>query len=856
MRRRIVAVGIVVACALVASAKVITDGSLVTTPTINVTPQGSGAMAGSAQFLISTPGTTNVTVDHLGQDPTNCPDPGINVTSTAGFTVMPSVPHTTIVVCPATSFLGMRRCEFHAYDSTNTALTDFMEVCLTWAMQTLTASTSSLTFTNIPVGTLSAPQTVTIKNIGAPLTGTLQLQIDHDLPNDYVVGAPCAMNNNGCDVAGQMLANNGSVDITVYCKPTTTTPPPANLWVSLGGATLPTPIQLSCSGTSSSGAVIDLTTTPSPLDVGQVEVTGGNTASGTVHVQNVGTSVLTIAQNGITIMGAGTDWTYTLAGTCTTLPCDLQPNASTDVTVTLDPSVIGSRTATFQVVSNATSGQSSLQIYGTGKGATLEDLTDPTTIDFGYVPKNGTATAMIHLVNRGNRDLTDVTVSVSPATGFSTSPANPVTVTDTATTTVLLTCSPNGSTSTLMTTFTASAPDTVNNTPVTITATCTGTDAALVASPASIPFGEIRRDRPAPTPKTIELKNVSTQPLMLSGNPELMPGVPALTLTPPSSLSIGANSMQQITLSVSTAADADLTSTITATDDVDSGYTLQIPVTGKVVTPAASVPATLDLGTFCVNQETTASTVVLTSTGTGKFYLPNAPVMMMGGSSPFQLALKAPLTYPALLAPTESASVDIKPKRQAQALPVHDTIEWSTDIMGAPQPTTQVSASFLDDGAAIAPASLDFGQVPVHVQNQDALSVTVQNCSTSALALSGVIDDPAFTFDTTQFPSSLMPGQTATFGVLFEPTKIQHYDGTLTISTVPATQTMLMVKLSGDGIASDGGGDAGPGSGNGLSDTSFYACSCRTSSPVGGLPIVLALGAIILRRRRGSSSAR
>jgi hypothetical protein len=855
--RRPISIAIVLGCTVGAwAAGGADDGALVATPSIGVHMQASGA-AGTQSFVLATGGSADVVVDHVVQD-ASCADPALVLGNSNGFTVSSTSPHGETVSCPATATDGMRRCLFDAVDSGGTTLASFLAVCVAYGTQPLTPAPPSLAFANVPVGSLSAPQMLTIHvgtGIGM-LAGKLQLQIDQDLANDYVVGAPCSQNNNGCDPGLVSVPAGGSFPLAVYCKPSSATPPAANLYVSIGGATLTAPIQLTCAATATTGAAIDVTTTPSPLDVGMVEVTGGATGSGTVHVKNVGTMPLTIT--GITIAGAGSDWTYAVAAPCGGLPCAIDAGATNDVGVELDPSQIGTRNATMQLMSNASNGQQSVLLYGTGTGATLElDPADPTSIDFGLVPKNGSATLPIHLIDRGSRDLSDAMASLAPATGFSVAPANPVTVSAQTGATMMLTCAPAGSTSQLQTTFTASAPDTVNDMPVVITATCTGTDAALVATPPSVAFGQIRTGDPSPM-KTIELDNTGMTQLMLAGDPTMDPDVPAITLTPPTSLTIAARGSQPLGMAVSTGADGELATSITTSDDVDSGYTLQIPITGQIVTPAVTVPASVTLGTFCVNQPTSPATITLVSTGTGKIAMPTAPAMALAAGSPFTVAERAPLVYPAILTPGDTAQVDVQPRRASLAGMVSDTLEWATDIPDDATPTTAVTAMFLDDGAAIAPASLDFAAVAVHLPPNDTMPVTIQNCSDSAITLTATIDQP-FAFDGSEFPSSLNPAQTATFGVSFEPTKIQHYTGYLNIVTQAANEGMLTVKLDGDGIAGDMGGDGSGGSNGGTPTTSFYACSCTSSSPGGGLPIVLAFAVIVVRpwrRRRGSSSPR
>ena len=845
MRRRLLAVAIVLGAALAAWAAGGGDGTVTSAPTIGVALQAAGAGT-TITFQLATPGSAAVAVAGIAQDPSSCDDPTIHVQSAAGFTLMPGQPHAETVACPGAA-PGMRRCLFHARDAADSDLASFLAVCVSYTAQALSASPPSLAFGNVSVGATTPPQTVTFTNTGSPVSGPLQLQLDDDLDGDFVIQAPCPQDGAGCDAGTVALAHGATLAVQVACRPTTASPPAAHLYASIGGTTLGSPVALSCVAAPVNGPAIALTTTPAPLDLGAIEVTGSGTATGIVHVRNVGGAMLSIS--GVSVTQVGTDWSASFAPPCSGATCDIPPGGANDLAVTFDPSALGARPATLQIMSNAGNGQATVALAGRGLGATLEDLVDPLTIDLGDVPKAGITSPPyeLHLVNRGNRDLTDATVTLSPTSGFQVMPASP-TVSHTAGATVGLVCMPGGATGPLSTTVTVSAPDTVTAAPLVFTATCTATDAALVASPSTLPLGEIRTGTPLPA-QTIALENVSSSPLTLDGPPALSPAVPALSLTGPAMLSIPAGGgSAAVKLSVATGSDADLTTQITATDSADSGYTLAVPVTGKVVTAAASAPASIELGTFCVGQQTTPTTVALTSSGTATIELTAAPQLAMGAASPFQLAPKAPDTFPALLAPGETAAIDVQPVRRAQPGAVSDFIEWETDAGTAGPAMTAVSATFLDSGAAIAPASLDFGEVDVHLASHDSMPVTIQNCNDTPLALTATIDEP-FAFDATELPASLMPGQTATFGVSFHPAEITHYEGHLRIATNGATDGMLSVKLVGDGVAGPGGGDGGGGPG-GLPETSFYACSCTSGGPGGALPVALAVMAAIVRRRR------
>ena len=835
--KRAVSIAIVIACAALAFAAT-GNGSLSVSPEVAVVATAAST-AGSGSDTLSNTGTSSVTVGAVAQSP--CDDTGMTISPSPPFSIAAGSARSVAFACPASAAFGLRRCTYRVQDVSMIDLASFMGVCATSSAATFQPDQTSLTFSNVPVGTTQT-QTLQISNSGANKVATLQLQTT-DLDGIVMVGAPCGTNANGCDV-GNAAVDQFSVD--VLCHPTSTTPVTRLVYIvdSLGDS-LAAPVSVTCGGSASANATIDVTTTPAPLDVGRVEVLGG-TGSGNVRITNVGTTGTLTIQT-IAVSGAGTDWTYTIDAPCNgSLPCMLAPGVFVDVAVKLTPSAIGPRNATMSISSNdAASSQVNVQLSGTGTGATLSLAPgDATTIDMGEVPKNGSASLAIHLENDGNRNLTDVSLALSNTTQFQTTPASPTssfTVPYGATpATVMVTCTPNGQTGTFTTTFTASAPDTLNNTPVTVDVTCHGTDSVLVANRPSIQLGEVRTGT-TPPPESLALENVGTPSLTLAQQPSLMPAVQALSLSTLVSLTIAGNGSADVDLMIDPQSDGPIATAIAASD-TSGNNSVTVPVTGKIVTAKIDVPQTFALGTFCVNEPTTATTIALHSTGTATIRL-DAPAMATPGL--FQLAPRSPPTYPAMLAPGALAAVDVSPARQGSAASVSDDIVWSTDVAGETNPHTTVSAQFLAAGAAIAPASLAFGQVPIHLYIKNAQPVTIQNCSGPTITLTPSIDPP-FSIDS-DFPSTLAAAETATFAVGFHPTKAGPVSKTLRITS--SDQQVLEVTLTGEGATGAPPGDAGSGSA-GFHQTSFYACSCTSSGPGGVVPIAIALVCVLFPRRR------
>jgi MYXO-CTERM domain-containing protein len=391
------------------------------------------------------------------------------------------------------------------------------------------------------------------------------------------------------------------------------------------------------------------------------------------------------------------------------------------------------------------------------------------------------------------------------------------------------------------TTITAQSGDVESGSPIMLTAQCEGSTLELFAVPGAVSLGEVRVGDP-PITKTFQLQSAGGV-LTLAGAPALEAVQPNLMVGSASSPTTPA----MFDLTVAATVEGDLADHILVSDT--SSEMVRIPITGHAVTAAYAVPQTLDVGTFCINQPTTSSNLSLSVTGTATLGLTTPS--LAGSPSPFEMVLATPTRYPAALGAGRAATVSLTPGRQAVRTTQTDVLTWRTDVLGKPTATTTVTATFIDSGGAIAPPALDFGKVPVHIYGDDGQRVTIQNCNGVALELIPPVLGLPFSIDSPNFPSSLNPGETATFSIGFHPNKLGHFTDTLTISSPQLPSTPLLVALSGDGSADGLTDDAGSGSGSSsLTQTSFYACSCRSTGPGGVLPIALAVICVLFPRRR------
>ena len=734
--------------------------------------------------------------------------------------------------CSGAPMTGMKRCLFHVNNASGLAYFDTEGVCEYGFMPSLGPNSATLNFGNVAVGGSSMIATAVHNN--SPTTITQLYFQTTDLEDNFKIGMPCNPDARECDATISGVSMGSDASFVVKCTPQTAGLHTASLYVASNSSqyAMP-PILLTCNGTSSTNPALSLT--GSPVDIGEIEVIN-STGSGAVHLRNAGGGTLQIKS--VQVTGAtSADWTYLASGQCSgALPpiCNLTANQQVDIDVAFDPSAIGTRDASLLIQYFDTADRSTtVPLMGVGRGATLSLVGGPTSIDFGLVPVNVTSQVTFQLANQGNRNLTTVTLGGAPSGPFVLSPSPTTSVAMNSTTTITASCHPTAAGS-FATTFTASAPDAFMSPPISIPATCQGTTMAVYSNPTTISLGEIRTmTTPAPTPV-----------MLLGITPVQITGIALETVNARLSLT-GAPGTTPVAvqLRVDPSSDGDLANAILVTSNAGM---LRIPITGKVVTADFTVPPVTSLGTFCVNAPTPSSSLALTSTGTATIRL-TAP-HMDSATSAFDLSLSTPSSYPSSVTPGAQATVRITPKRQSFAGGRHDEIVWSTDVANRTEERTMVSALFVADGGAIAPSSLMFGKVPIHIDTRMPQSVTLQNCDTTPIMIADPELGPPFTIDSPNFPHTLAPNETVTFSVGFHPTKLGVYVQTMRITSLQLA-TPLEVSLTGEAISGSGDGDGGLG--DGRDPKSFYGCSgCSTREPSGGLLTGLAFAAALRRRRR------
>jgi MYXO-CTERM domain-containing protein len=837
--RRALAVGVVAAAVGVALAAVPDPPKLRANPTVRVIHAPGPGMA-SSTITLANQTSDPVTISTITRDP-SCDD---EVTHALTLPVtIPGNGSTPITIqCGGTIAGGHRRCLFHANPPSGNALVDFEGVCEGGSASTISAAPDDLDFGDVTIGA-SSSTTVMLANNAATQISRLSLHTT-DLESTFELGAPCNPDARECDASIATIASGETTPITVTCRPKRAGAHTADLHVAaLTGQFLAAPITLACNGVAAGTPVLAIT--GDPVDAGGVDALAGSASPAPLRLRNAGSGNLQITN--VQIFdggnGAASDWSYIASGECNgSVPpvCELAPEEVLSLRLEFDPSSIGARDATLVIdyIDTATRSRS-IPLEGDGLGATLSLVGGPQSLDFGTVPINITSDLPFQLANQGNRSITAMLGPV--ASPFSIVPSASINIMPGMPGTIVASCRPTA-VGEVSTTIVATGMDAFmsGSGSIELPARCEGTNSPLHAVPSSIRLGQVR--------VSDDEMSVPVQVLVSSGAQLTI--ISATLATPSDKLDVAANlpmvTPTTIQLEVTPSDEGVLDNELLLV--ASNGTTVRVPISGSIATPAYEQPLARSLGTFCVSQPTTGGTLAFRSTGTATLQL-ETPVMAQGPMSPFDIEPQAPATYPAMLGPQGAALVQVTPRRQAMAGVQQDDVVWTTDVDLAETSTTTISARFVDDGGAVAPDALSFGPGTIHLEQDNAQKITLQNCDTQTIVFADPSVPPPFRLDSANFPDELAPNESATFTIGFHPTRVGFFEEMLTILSEQLDEP-LIVRLTGEGAKPTPPPDAGVPPVVPVAQ-SFYGCGCSTRDGSGAvLGIGVVVGATLRRRRR------
>lgn len=245
-------------------------------------------------------------------------------------------------------------------------------------------SPTSLSFPMQTVGTTSAPQTVTLTNVGdATMTPSISLF------------GPESSNFAQTNNCGGSLAVGASCTINVTFVPTTTGSITGTVEIDANtvGATRSS---VTLNGTAE-GSLVQLST--SSLNFND-EYVGATSAPQTVTVWNTGTVPTSLS--GITVTGANTtDFTMAVSGTNCSTATQLDVGLGCAINITFAPSAAGTRTAILSIADNAGGSPQTVSLSGNGQSPDFTLGPAPGSSSSATVGAGGSATYSIAVAPLG-----------------------------------------------------------------------------------------------------------------------------------------------------------------------------------------------------------------------------------------------------------------------------------------------------------------------------------------------------------------------------------------------------------------------------------------------------------------------
>ena len=252
---------------------------------------------------------------------------------------------------------------------------------------------SPVSFGQVPVGTTSAAQDVTV-SASTSVTVNSVTATSATGPDPFSTGS-VTINGNPATLPAALNPGD-TMTVPVTFAPSGPGGATGSLAFATDSANFPT-VNVSLSG---DGTQPGLYATPGSVSLGTV--TDGSSRSATVDITNGGTTSETVSS--VTSPSAPFSAIGLPSGT-------ISPGASVPVTVTYQPTAAQSDSSSFTI--NDTDGTSlTVNLTGTGAAAVSQLSPSPATVSFGSVPLGQQATQTIDITNTGNLTATVKSTSI------------------------------------------------------------------------------------------------------------------------------------------------------------------------------------------------------------------------------------------------------------------------------------------------------------------------------------------------------------------------------------------------------------------------------------------------------------
>ena len=273
-------------------------------------------------------------------------------------------------------------------------------------------SPTSLSISNVPVGTTSAPQSATLTNT---------LNSDITLSN-IKIGSGLFAQTNDCPVSPSVLAAGASCTFSITYRPTVAGSSSSTLTVTDTSGTVTASTQLYLFGSTPS-----VTLTPTSKDFGSVQV-GSTSANQTFTLSNNNSQAITISS----ISTGLSDYPNT--SNCPTSPSTLASGSSCTIQVSFSPTATGVRADQLTVSHDASGSPTTSSLTGTGTAVQSGNLVfSPTSLSWGSVAVGqSSGSKSVTLTNSSGAALTIASIAVGSDFNISskTCPLSPSTLAD------------------------------------------------------------------------------------------------------------------------------------------------------------------------------------------------------------------------------------------------------------------------------------------------------------------------------------------------------------------------------------------------------------------------------------------
>jgi hypothetical protein len=531
-----------------------------------------------------------------------------------------------------------------------------------------------------------------------------------------------------------------------------------------------------------SGGTGMLSTSVTSLSFGNVAV--GNNKIQSVTITNNGTAAINLSQASAT--GAG----YTVAGGNSTIT--IPAGQSGTLQIQLAPASAGVLNGSLSIESNAANSPLKVALTGTGTEPML--AVAPGTIQFGNVKVGLSTTQPVMLTNNGNVDLVLNSAQISGA-GFAMSGLTfPTTIAAAKNVSFNVKFAPStqqGMTGSIK--FVDNAPNSTQS--VELTGTGTGENAALVATPGTVSFGNVTVGSNAS--QTVTLTNSGASAIAISQGAASGTGFSISGLNP---MTLNAGQTTTFAAAFAPTTTGSATGSVTITSNA-SNSTLTVALVGVGTQPHLSAnPTAVSFGSLAVGNSAVSFgslavgnssliSVTLTNTGSGSVAISSGSASGAG----FSITGLSPATLSA--GQSTSFSVKFSPTAAGAAT---GNVSIVSNAPGSPLAIpVSGTATQSQPGLTINPTNVPFGNIAVG--SNSSQNVTLTNSGNAVVNITGATASGSGFGLSGLGAQSINPGASVTFAATFAPTTSGNATGSILISS-NAPNSPATITLSGAGI--------------------------------------------------------